>query len=179
MPKPKTVIEALEATSAAHGALPAMRYKTDGKWEAITWYEYRDQIRRVAKGLMSLGIEAGDCAVILADNGPRWFAAHFGSIAAGAIPAGLYTNDTPEQSRFIVEHCEAVVAFVGNAEFLEEILGIRHRLPRLRAFVLMAGDHEDDDVHSWSDLQEAGQQTSDDAYRRRRGSLDPGKRLAS
>ena len=173
MPTHKTVIQAFEATSAAHGSLPAMRHKREGYWEIITWNEYRNLVERVAKGLIALGVAAGSGTVILANNGPFWFASHFGSIAAGAIPAGIYPNNTAEQCHFIAEHSEAVVAIVEKVGLLETLLGIRHRLPHLEAIVLMHGTHEDRAVHSWSELLEVGERTSDEAYRQRTGSLDP------
>lgn len=173
MPSPKDVIQALEATSAAHGPLAAMRYKRAGNWKTITWNEYREQVRKVAMGLMALGVEAGDGTVILANNRPRWFTSHFGSIAAGAIPAGIYTNNTPQQCQFIAEHCEAVVAFVENEDFLETFLAIRHRLPKLRTIVLMEGTSAEAGVLSWSALLEMGQQTSREAYHQRSAALQP------
>lgn len=127
----------------------------------------------MAKGLLALNIEPGCSTTILANNEPGWFIAHFGSIAAGAIPTGIYANNTTEQCHFFAEHCEAVVAFVGDAEFLERMLAIRHRLPRLRAIVMMAGQHEDDKVYSWSELLTLGQGVSNEAYRDRARSLKP------
>ena len=173
MSDPKTVIEALDSTSSAHGSLPAMRFKEDGAWETITWSEYRDQVQTVARGLMALGVEAGNGTVILSSNRPGWFVSHFASISAGCIPVGIYTNSTPDQCQFIANHCEAVIALVENPEFLDKILSIRPTLPRLRAIVLMTGEHDDPQVHTWSELLTMARQTPLESYRKRRGGLEP------
>jgi len=171
LPPFKSVIQALDATAADHGSLPAMRHKTGENWETITWREYHEQVCGVARGLMTLGVETGNGTVIVANNCPKWFISHFGSIGAGAVPVGIYTNNTPDQSHFIAEHCEAVVAFVENLHFLEMLLELRPRLPQLKAIVLMEGVHDDESVCSWPELLEMGRRTSEEAYRERSGSL--------
>lgn len=173
MSEQQTVIQVLETTAAAHGALPALRFKRAGNWESVSWTGYVEQVRAVARGLVAIGVEPKSATVILADNSPGWFFAHFGSIAAGATPTGIYTNCTPDQCRFIAEHCEAAVAFVGNAGYLRRILAIRHRLPHLRAVVLLEDDHEDDAVHSMSALVAAGRTVSETALEERIEALDP------
>ena len=170
---PETVIEVLERTSSAHGHLPALKVKRQGRWEAMTWDQYRHQVFRAARGLLSLGIEPGDCMVIQAANGPIWLLSHFAAIASGGIPAGIYTNSTPAQCAFVAEHSEAVVAFVEDASLVDNFRPGGAPLPRLRLTVLMRGEHPDPDVISWSELLERGSRVSDTELRRRLDSLDP------
>ena len=54
-----TVPQVLDNTAAEHGDLAAMREKVDGEWQTITWDEYRDQARNVARAFMSLGLQPG------------------------------------------------------------------------------------------------------------------------
>jgi len=170
---PQTVIQVLEQTSAANGQRPAMRYKREGVWETITWSEYRDLVLKAARGLMALGVETGNGTVILGNNQPRWFLAHFASIAAGGLPAGIYANNTAEQCHYIADHCEARVAFVENEEFLQRFLEIRARLPQLRAIVLMEGEHDDPRVHSWQELLDLARETPESALQERLDGLEP------
>ena len=155
---PETVIQVLERTSNAHQSHPAMRSKRRGRWETLTWGQYRDQVFRAARGLMSLGIEPGDSMVILGNNCPGWLLSHFAAIASGGIPAGIYANSTLEQCTFIADHCKAVVAFVENGDFLKSLLDSRPQLPQLRVIVLMEGDHPDPGVIAWQELLDKGSQ---------------------
>ncbi len=173
MSGPATVIEALEATADRYSKLPAMRFKRQGVWRSVTWQDYRRQVERVAKGLISLGVDVGRSTVILSSNRPEWFVSHFGSIAAGALPVGLYTNSTSDQCRYIADHCEAAVAFVEDADHLQTFLELRPHLPRLEAIILMDGDPPDPSILSWSGLQELGRQIPETAYRQRTEALDP------
>jgi long-subunit acyl-CoA synthetase (AMP-forming) len=144
-----------------------------GRWEILTWGQYRDQVLQAARGLMNLGIEPGDGMAILGDNCPGWLLSHFAAIAAGGIPAGIYTNNTPEQCTLIADHCDAVVAFIENEELLESFLDSRARLSHLRVIVLMDGDHPDPGVISWQDLLDQGSQVAAASLRQRLDAVDP------
>jgi long-subunit acyl-CoA synthetase (AMP-forming) len=147
-----TVIAVLERISHTHRDRAALRFKRQDQWESLSWGEYFDEIIQIGKGLMRLGLEPGEGVVIQGNNCPRWALAHFGSIAAGAVPAGIYANNTPDQCAFITNHCEAVVAFVENEHLLGSFLENRAKLPRLRHCVLMEGDHPDPAVMTWQEL---------------------------
>jgi len=118
-----TVLELFDATSRAHAARPAMKRRLAGQWQAITWTEYREAVSRAARALVALGVEPGDGVAILATNRPEWYVANLAAMAVGARPAGIYTNSTPEQCRYIAEHARAAVVFVENAEALARLEG--------------------------------------------------------
>src|SRR4030042_4304564 len=120
---PETILEILEATAHAHADRPAMARKRGGAWEKTTWRESRAAVRQTACALVATGVEPGQGVVILAFNRPEWYVANLAAIAAGARPAGIYTNSTPEQCRYITEHAEAAVAVVENRDALERLQG--------------------------------------------------------
>jgi long-subunit acyl-CoA synthetase (AMP-forming) len=160
---PTRIIDALDRTARARGDNPALRRKRDGRWETTTWREYREQVRLAGRALIALGVEPGDHVVILGYNCPEWFVADIGAIAAGAIPAGIYTTNTPEQCRYIAGHCDARVAFVENDAQLAKFRAVRDQLPALRALVMMHGQPDDDDVISWMQFLELGASVPDQA----------------
>jgi len=150
------IIDALDRTARARGDNPALRRKRDGHWETTSWREYREQVRLAGRALIARGVEPGDHVVILGYNCPEWFVADIGSIAAGAIPAGIYATNTPEQCQYVAEHCAARVAFVENDVQLAKFRAVRDRLPNLRTLVLMHGQSDDDDVISWTQFLKLG-----------------------
>jgi long-subunit acyl-CoA synthetase (AMP-forming) len=159
---PTRIIDALDRTARARGDNPALRRKRDGQWETTTWREYREQVRLAGRALIALGVEPREHVVILGYNCPEWFVADIGAIAAGAIPAGIYTTSTPEQCRYIAGHCDARVAFVENHDQLEKFRAVRDQLPALRALVMMHGQPDDDDVISWTQFLELGASIPDE-----------------
>jgi long-subunit acyl-CoA synthetase (AMP-forming) len=155
---PETVVQVLERTAREHADRPAMRVKTAGEWRTTTWREYRDQAFLTARGFLRLGLAPGEGVAILGYNRPEWFLADVAAIAAGGLPAGIYTSSTPEQCHYIAEHAGASIAVVENEVHLETFLGIRDRLPKLKAIILMTGGVTGaaPGVHTWGELLEMG-----------------------
>lgn len=147
-----------------------MRFKHRGAWQTITWDEYRNSVRAAARGLISLGFEAGDGLVILAPNRPEWVIADLAAIAAGGVPTGLYTTATAEQCAFITDHCEATVAVVENPDRVGQLDRARDRL---RAIVLLEGEVDAEDCITWQELLAAGDDAAADELGRREAALDP------
>jgi long-subunit acyl-CoA synthetase (AMP-forming) len=150
------VTDVLDRTAAAYSDRPALRVKRNGEWQTTTWREYRHQVQLAARGFIALGLERQECITILGYNCPEWFIADLGAIAAGAIPAGIYTTNTAEQCQYITAHCEARIAVVENAEQLAKFRAVRHELPALRAIVQMHGEPQGSDVLSWQRFLEIG-----------------------
>ncbi len=155
-PEPQTVIEVLESTARRLGARPALRVKRGGEWRTTSWTDYAAEVRRVAKGLLALGLQPGQGVVIMGYNRPEWFIADLAAIAAGGVPTGVYTTTAPDQVRYIADHCEAAVAVVENRGYLETFLQIWPQLPKLQAVVLMEGESHEDRVRSWGWLRDLG-----------------------
>ena len=49
----------------------AMREKEFGIWRPITWQDYFDNVKYLALGLISLGLEEGDKVAMIGDNRPE------------------------------------------------------------------------------------------------------------
>ncbi|HEV8238361.1 MAG TPA: AMP-binding protein [Thermoanaerobaculia bacterium] len=155
-PQPQTVIEVLEETARRQGSRPALKVKRGGEWRSTSWTDYAAEVRRVAKGLVAVGLQPGQGVVIMGYNRPEWFIADLAAIAAGGVPTGIYTTSTPEQVRYISDHCDAAVAVVENRGYLATFLAIWPQLPKLQAVVLMEGESHEDRVRSWGWLRDLG-----------------------
>jgi long-subunit acyl-CoA synthetase (AMP-forming) len=153
---PETILQLFEATVRARPDGPAMARKEAGTWRLTTWAGYRDAVRQAAAGLVSQGVKPGQGVVILAFNRPEWYVAHLAAMCAGACPAGIYTNSTPEQCRFIAEHAEASVAFVENEAALGRLEGAGGRPLGLRTVVLMDSVTRGAGVLGWEELLARG-----------------------
>jgi long-subunit acyl-CoA synthetase (AMP-forming) len=166
---PQTIIAALESTAQRCGALPALSWKADARWHTLDWNGYRDAVMLAARGLLSLGLQPGDGVAILSGNRPEWFMSDLAAIAAGGLPAGLYTTATAEQCGYVARHCGATVAVVENSDFLPQLADVR---AELAAIVVIEGDPEDEDTLSWAELLERGRDIEDARLRERIDALD-------
>jgi len=131
------------------GEQVAMREKHLGIWRSITWREYGDKVRRVALGLVALGLRPGEVVSIVADNRPEWLYTDLGTISAGGVTNGIYTTDSPKQVEYIVNDSGTRFYFAENEEQLDKILEVRARCPQLvKIFV-----YDMDGLHDFRDDQ--------------------------
>jgi long-subunit acyl-CoA synthetase (AMP-forming) len=170
-----TLLQVLDATFRAHADRPAMARKHGGGWETTTWRAYRDAVRQAARALVAAGVAPGQGVVILSFNRPEWFVTNLAAMAAGARPAGIYTNSTPEQCRYIAEHAEAAVAVVENGASLEKLEGAGGRPAGLRTVVLLDGPASPPGVVTWADFLARGQASHDAEVDRRTAAAGPGE----
>jgi long-chain acyl-CoA synthetase len=131
----------LDAT-AAHGG-PALRYPQEGGWRRISYPALGDGVRQLAKGLMDLGVEAGDPVAILSNTRAEWTLADFGAICAGAVVVPVYQTNSPEECRYVLEHAGAVAIFCEDEEQLVKLREIRSDLPALRHVIAFEGAPQD------------------------------------
>jgi long-subunit acyl-CoA synthetase (AMP-forming) len=94
-------------------------------------------------------------------------------MAVGARPAGIYTNSTPEQCRYITEHAEAAVAVVENRDALERLQGAGGRPAGLKAIVLMDGEATEPGILTWAAFLARGSAAHDAEVDRRLAAARP------
>jgi long-chain acyl-CoA synthetase len=136
------------------GSAPAYYTRGAGGWEATSWKTYADEVRRAGAALIALGVEAGQSVCILGGNRPEWVIFDVGAMAAGAVPAGIYTTSSPGECAYILNHCEAPVLLVENEAQWQKVASVRDELPHLRHVVMMRGGGAVDDsmVIAWDDF---------------------------
>ncbi len=159
----QTVMALLEASAANYPALPALKTKHQGQWQTTSWAEYRAQSRLLARALMALGLGPKEGLVIAADNCQQWFISNIATIYSGAIPAGIYTTNSPEQCHYIADNCDATLAVVENSKQLVKFQAIAEQLPKLQAIIMMKGSDEADNVYAWDELPKLAEQVSEQA----------------
>jgi long-chain acyl-CoA synthetase len=151
---------------------PAWHHKTDGEWRTSTWAEVVAECRRAARALIALGLRPGDKVCILGWNRPEWVVADHAAMLAGGAAAGIYTTCSAEEVCYIVDHSEAPVVFVENAEQWRKIEARRAGLPKLRQVVLFRGATVDDPlVLGWDAFLDRGEAVPDAAVDERLAGL--------
>ena len=134
----QTVCSRFLETVAAHGDLVALRAREEGGgWRSWTYDDYADRVSRAAAGLASLGIGPGDRVVLMMRNIPEFHVVDLAVAFLGATSVSIYNSSPPEQVAYLAGHCEAKVAVVEDAGFLERFLAVQDELPKLERIVLM------------------------------------------
>jgi long-chain acyl-CoA synthetase len=156
----KTLVEIFLNRVAKTPDLVAMKYKANGRWNPITFREYGQQAREVANGLISLGVEKGDCVALLSTNRPEWHISDVGIMLTGAFTVPVYPTNSPPQVAYVVGHSESKVAFVENRDQLEKVLKTKDELPKLATIVVFTGEGagESAGVLSFEELRRLGRE---------------------
>jgi long-chain acyl-CoA synthetase len=87
----------------------------DGRWQEQTWREMAERVAYLRGALARSGLRRGDRAAILLPNGTDWVAFDLAATAAGLITVPLYTNDSPENTAFILADSAARLCLVDSA----------------------------------------------------------------
>ncbi|MFV1971500.1 MAG: long-chain fatty acid--CoA ligase [Acidimicrobiia bacterium] len=170
----KTIPHEILTTGAQRGVAAAYAVRDDGRWVTTSWAEYASRVRDAAKGLIALGVEPGMSVSILGTNQPEWVIFDVAAMAVGAMPAGIYATNTPEECAHVINHSESYVVLVQNLEQLDKILVKRPELPHLHHIVLMGNDATDaDGILTWDEFIARGREISDQTVDTRMDALGP------
>ena len=119
MSEPTTLTGRFERWGKERASAPAIHGKdAKGAWVAYTWGEYWTASREVAKGIIALGHQPGDCVAIVGANRPEWVICQMGIMLARGTPAPSYATNTAAQVGHILENSEAKIAIADSEALL-------------------------------------------------------------
>jgi long-chain acyl-CoA synthetase len=138
---PETLLSRFFANADRLGARPLVRYHAGrgeaGRWVPVGWRTAAQLVRDLASALIELGQARGDALAIVSQTRREWMTADLGNLAAGGVTVGVYPTLTPEQTRYVIAHCEARIAVVENAAQLAKIDAQRAGMPKLETVVVI------------------------------------------
>src|SRR4030042_4745690 len=101
----------------------------------FNWDQFNRRCNRLAHGMEALGIKKEDRVAIAGFNSIEWMEVHFAASKIGAVPVNVNPRFVADEVRYIMEDCDAVIAFV--EEPYKELIGdIKSDLPLLREVVV-------------------------------------------
>lgn len=122
---------------AESGDAEAFRYRRGPGWTSVTWREADQRVRRVAAGLVELGVRTGDRVALACSTRYEWIVADLAIMTAGAACATVFPTTTAEDAAFILSDSGSTIAIVEGASQVQKLLANRHRLPDLRRVVVV------------------------------------------
>ncbi len=102
-----SLCEAFQNTVARTPDVVALR--TPGGGTEITWREYGERVERIAAGLASLGVKAGDTVGIMLVNRPEFALVDTAALHLGATPFSIYNTSSPEQISYLFGNADNLV----------------------------------------------------------------------
>jgi long-chain acyl-CoA synthetase len=168
----KTIADLLPLAAERYGPQPAVRYKDEaGIWISKSYTEVGEIVRKLALGLIDLGIETGDKVAILANTRPEWTYFDFAALSAGATVVPIYQTNSPEECQYVLSNSDAKAVVVEDEEQLEKVRQVHERCPALEHVIRMTGASAD--AISMSELSERGAAHDNSEWVERYRSISP------
>ncbi len=135
-----TIADLLPKAVAKYGSQRAVMFKDDaGQWISRSYDEVGETVRKLALGLIALGVEKGDKVSILGNTRVEWTYFDFAALTAGATVVPIYQTNSPEECQYVLENSDAKVVIVEDEDQLAKIRAIRGGCPRLEHVIRMTG----------------------------------------
>ncbi len=155
----KTIVELLENSSQKYANNPYVLEKKTDKYEAITYRETKEQVYKVAAGLLALGIRKGDRVALISESRIDWVLSELGVLHTGAIcvPLSIMLKEGTDL-KFRLEHSETRwVICSGNQ--VNKINSIKKDLKKLEKVILLdpREKYENDEIYM-SDVKKSGEE---------------------
>ena len=152
----KTFSELVLARVAETPDAPAYQFPSGGEWKTLTWKQVGDQVRALACGLRSLGLEDEQRVSILAATRIEWILADLAIMCAGGACTTIYPSNTPDECAYIIRDSGSVIVFADDEKQLAKLRQKRAELPSLKWIVLFDGKPDGDDAITLTELAERG-----------------------
>jgi len=129
------------------------------QWHDVTAGQMLNRVKEVAKGLLGLGVKAGNMVVIYSPTCYEWGVVDFACAAIGAVSVPVYETDSAKQAASIVDEVDPVIAFAGDSAHTQILEQIRDEHDGLRYVFNFKADGLDA-------VADFGQGVDDDALER-------------
>ncbi|KAF0994995.1 3-[(3aS,4S,7aS)-7a-methyl-1,5-dioxo-octahydro-1H-inden-4-yl]propanoyl:CoA ligase [Geobacillus sp. TFV-3] len=182
-----TVGKLLEERSKQYADHEAVVYADRGL--RLTYRQFNDYCRLVARGLMRLGIEKGEHVAIWATNVPEWIACQFATGKMGAVLVTVNTNYRAAELEYLLRQSDSTTLFLieqyRDSSYIDILYEIvpelrtstpgqlqSKRLPKLKN-VIFLGDKRYPGMFTWNDILAMAHDVSEEELDERMESLDP------
>lgn len=150
-----------------HGDRNAMWYRdyNTKTWKGISWNEFADKIKSVAKAMSDLGIRTQDNIAIFSQNKPESFVVDFAAFALRAVSVPLYAISTESQVEYIVNDATISTIFVGEQyqyDIAYEVMRTSDYIKQIIVFDNTVVTNGEESTIYFSEFVKRGQQSNSD-----------------
>jgi long-chain acyl-CoA synthetase len=132
------LVELYQRACTQHADREILGTRKEGKWQWLTYRQFRTRVDDARAGLAGLGIEPGDRVAFIGDNSVEWAVAAYATYGLAATFVPMYQAQRPSEWQFILQDCSARAVIVANDATYDAIGGLRASLPELRHVICVA-----------------------------------------
>ncbi|UCZ73936.1 long-chain fatty acid--CoA ligase [Dickeya zeae] len=115
----------------------AFREWEPGQEQQLDWHQVGERIRRIACGLLGVGVDVQERVAIFSDNSINWSLADLALLHVRAITVPLYATSAAAQAAFILNEADIRTVFVGGQAQFDLLMSLRSACPQLRTIILL------------------------------------------
>lgn len=131
-----TITSLIDNSCKRYDTRAALRHKTGGTWQTVTYKELGTISGQIAAGLQRHGFQPGTHAALLAPSSPGWVMAYLGILKAGGVVVPVDKELKGGELLHILKHSEAEVLFT-DEDHGAVLFDIVAELPALRLMVIL------------------------------------------
>ncbi len=143
---------------ALSGSEEAFRHPVGDSWKSMTWQEVDERVRRIAAGLLSLGVTSQQRCAILSSTRLDWVLADLAIMAAGGATTTVYPSSGADDCAFILADSDTRVVFAEDDEQVAKLRERRGELAAIRHVIAFDGSGDGDWVIGLEALEARGAQ---------------------
>lgn len=103
-----------------------------GEWIYYSTDEIIEQANKVSRGLIKLGVQAGDkVALVVYKNRPEWTIMDLGIQQVGAINVPVYPTISPAEYEYIFNDAGVKLCFAGTGDLYDKVASAQTNVPTL------------------------------------------------
>ncbi len=121
MNSPQTIVSLFCSTVESHAAQTALHFKCDGAYRSVSWSDILQNARKLATGLVRLGLRPGDRVVQLSENRYEWIVCDLAIQLAQGVHVPLHATLTAQQVEFQIRDSGARIVFASTASQIEKL----------------------------------------------------------
>ena len=130
-----TIADIVGLAAERYGERPAARFKRDGEWSDVSYAQLGETVSEIARGLIDLGLAAGDRVALLCTTRVEWTYADFGITSAGGVVVPVYPTNSPEECAWVAGNSESRFVICEDASQVAKIVAVRDQVPKLEEII--------------------------------------------
>ncbi|MFE3289810.1 AMP-dependent synthetase/ligase [Rhodococcus sp. NPDC059234] len=168
IPEDASAVDAVFTHAAQRPDLVVFKRLVGSTWTPVTARDFADQVTKVAKGLIALGVQPGDRVALMSATRYEWPLIDFAIWSAGGVTVPVYETSSAEQVRWILEDSAAVALVVENDAHVATVGQVADESPALRKVLQIEGG---DGAGAVAELVALGAEVTDEEVRARADAL--------
>jgi long-chain acyl-CoA synthetase len=161
----QTVPEVLLNRVSATPNNTAYSYPAGSGWKTVSWKEFGEQVKQIAMGLKSLGLDPEQRVAILCGTRYEWVACDMGILCAAGATTTIYPSSLPDDCAYIISDSETVYCFAENEEQVKKLMSVKVQMPTLKKIIVIDGKASGDGfVITLEELQALGKPATQAEY---------------